>query len=104
MDEDYKELVEYLDKKFQNTATKQDVESLAMNFVSLEEFDGFKTEIKQEFVDLRQSINNLTNSIDQLVKAVSDLKIEYTTVKHQLSRHEKWIEQIAGKMGLQLDY
>jgi len=122
MDKDFSELVEYLDEKFQKTAakedlkdfakkedlekfaTKEDLKALAEKFVSLEEFDQFRTEVRGEFKELRLSIQNLTNAVDSLVKAVSDLRTEYVAICHQLTRHEKWIQQIAEKSGVKLEY
>lgn len=122
MKEDFGELIQYLDDKFQKTATKEDLEGFAtkkdleqfatkedlrgfsVNFVTLDEFDNFRAEVKEEFAAVRASINSLTNSVDKLVKAVSGLKTEYFAVSHQLSRHEKWIQKIAEKVGIELAY
>ena len=113
MENDMRELIEYLDQKFQGTAskkdlevfaTKKDLEEMASNFVTFEEFDQFRAEVKEEFAAIRASLNSLTNSVDQLVKVVSDLRIEYAAVSHQLTRHEQWIQQIADKVGVKLNY
>lgn len=52
-------------------ATKEDLAKI----VTLEEFDQFSAEIKQDLDGLRESIQSLTVAVDKLVKAVSDLKI-----------------------------
>ncbi len=104
MDKDFSELVEYLDEKFQKTATKEDVAILAEKFLTIDEFDQFRIEVKEEFKELRVAIQSLTNAVDGLVKAVSDLKTEYWAINSQLTRHEKWIQQIAEKTGLKLEY
>lgn len=104
MNQDYKELIEYLDKKFQKTAQKEDLNNLASKLVTLEEFDLFKKDTKEEFYILKQSIQELTNSIDKLVKAITDLKTEYTVITSQLDRHEKWIQMLAEKIGIKLDF
>jgi archaellum component FlaC len=49
-------------------------------------------------------IGEVIESIDNLVKAVSDLTMEYSAVKMQLSRHEEWIKLLAKKSGVQLPY
>lgn len=97
LNEDIKKLLEIV-------ATKEDLGELASKLVTLGEFDNFKNEIKQDFALLRESIQALTISIDKLVKAVSDLKTEYTVISVQLSRHEKWIQQLAEKLGVELEY
>lgn len=81
-------------------ATKEDFAKL----VTLEEFDQFKAETKQDFNDLRESIQALTISVDKLVKSVSDLMQEYAAIKLEVNRHEKWIQQIANKLGIKLEY
>jgi len=60
MEKDYKELIEYLDEKFQNTTTKEDLNNLSSKLVTLEEFDLLRKETKQEFIVLRESIQDLT--------------------------------------------
>jgi len=49
-------------------------------------------------------IQSLTIAIDKLVKAVENLRSEYFAIKSQLDRHEKWIHQIAEKLGIKLEY
>jgi len=108
MKEDFSELVEYLDGKFnkvderfEKTATKEDVQNLSMRLIHVEE--GLK-EVKGEVAELTQTVHALVGSIDKLAKAVDDLRIEYSAMTMQVSRHEKWIQQIAEKLGLKLDY
>ena len=72
--------------------------------VTLEEFDMSRREIEQDFSNLRESINTLTNSIDKLVKAVSDLKTEYTAITYKIDRHENWLHQLAEKLNIKLEY
>lgn len=60
-------------------------------------------ELKQELSGLREAVQALTISVDKLVKAVDNLKTEYVAVKNQINRHEKWIHQIAEKVGVELD-
>ena len=104
MEKDYSELIDYLDEKFQNTVTKQDLNLISSRLLTLEEFDNFKKEFNQKISDLRESINALTNSIDKLVKAVSDLKTEYTSITYKVDRHEKRLQQLAEKLNIKLEY
>jgi len=78
--EDIQKLLEVL-------ATKQDVE-----------------DIKKEVSDLKETTHALVDSIDKLAKAVDDLRIEYSSLAMKSDRHEKWILQLAEKLGLKLDY
>ncbi|MBU3942760.1 hypothetical protein KKA24_02125, partial [Patescibacteria group bacterium] len=97
-------LLPAFDKRLERFATKDDLSSLSMKLVPLEEFDNFKKEIKEEFSELRSSINSLTNSIDGLVKTLDKLNTEYMAIKNQISRHEKWFEKVAQKLDMKLEY
>ena len=108
MKEDFSELVEYLDGKFnkvderfEKAATKEDVQNLSMRLINVEE--GLK-EVKEEVADLKQTVYALVDSIDKLAKAVDDLRIEYSAIAMKVDRHEKWFHQIAEKLGLKLEY
>ncbi|MBI2577266.1 MAG: hypothetical protein HYV77_00270 [Candidatus Wildermuthbacteria bacterium] len=46
----------------------------------------------------------MTNAVDKLAKAVDDLRIEYSAMAMQLNCHEKWIQQLAEKLGIKLEY
>ena len=81
-------------------ATKEDLAKI----VTLEEFDQFKGEMKQDLDNLRESIQALTVSVDKLVKAVADMHQEYVVITGRVDRHEKWIQQIAEKLDLKLEY
>ena len=59
-------------------------------------------EIKEEVGGLREAIQAMSISIDKLVKGVEDLKQEYSLVVFQINKHEKWIRQIAEKVGVHL--
>ncbi|MFH1180942.1 MAG: hypothetical protein V1705_00855 [bacterium] len=91
---------EDIEKLKEILATKKDFARL----VTLEEFDQFKFEIKQDFEALRESIQALTISVDKLAKAVEDMHQEYLALTLKVDRHEKWIQQIAGKLGVKLEY
>ncbi len=92
-DKDIKKLKEVL-------ATKEDLAKI----VTLEEFDQFKGETKQDLGGLRESIEALTVSVDKLVKAVADMHQEYVVITGKVDRHEKWIQQLADKLGIKLEY
>jgi len=90
MNKDYSELIEYLDEKFSKTDAelsdiKEDVKDL-----------------KQDIGALRESVQALTVSVDKLVKAVENLRQEYVAITAKIDRHEKWIQQIAEKVGVDL--
>jgi len=47
-----------------------------VKLVTLEEFDKFREEIKEEFSSLREAIQGLTVSVDKLAKVIEDLRQE----------------------------
>lgn len=61
-------------------------------------------ELKQDVNGLREMVQTLVISVDKLVKAVSDLKTEYVAITSKVNRHEKWIQQIAEKLEIKLEY
>lgn len=85
-------------------ATKEDMNNLYTALLYREEFEIAKNEIKNDINGLREMIQVLVVSVDKLVGAIDDLKQEYAMVAHQITRHEKWIKQIAEKVGIKLEY
>jgi len=81
-------------------ATKEDLTKL----LAADEFGQFQREVNQEFSDLREAIQALTISVDKLVKAVESLSHEFAAITAKVDRHEKWIQQIADKLGIKLQY
>ena len=99
MNQDFSELIEYLDKKFdQNT---KEVRELRTEVVIVKED---VKELKTALSELQETVHELVTAIDKLAKAVDDLRIEYSAMAMQLSRHEKWIQQLAEKLGIKLEY
>ena len=107
MKEDFSELIEYLDQKFEKTASaegltrvEERVGSLETRVIHVEE--GLK-EVKEDVADLKQTVHELVNAVDKLAKAVDDLRIEYSSLAMRSDRHERWILQLAEKLGLKLE-
>ena len=101
MSQDFSELIQYLDQKFDQTASKESVEKLTVKVIDL---DSRVQDLTGRMVTLEESVHALTTAIDHLAKAVDDLRIEYSAMAMQLSRHEKWIQQLAEKLGVKLEY
>jgi len=59
-------------------------------------------EIRSDLGDLKELVQGLIVSSDSIAKSISDLRLEYAAISTQLSRHERWIKQIAEKVGLNL--
>lgn len=66
-------------------------------FPSKEDFDGFKDEIKQSFSDLQTSVDTYAKKADTYFQ-------EMVMLTHKVDRLEKWIQEIAGKVGVKLEY
>lgn len=78
MDKDFSELIQYLDNKF--------------------------TGIDKRFDDMKESFINLRSSVDVYAKKADAYFQEMVMLSHKIERHEKWIQQIADKLGIKLDF
>ena len=59
-------------------------------------------EIKNDLAGLKELVQGLIVASDSIVKSIKDLSLEYAAISTQLSRHDRWIKQIAEKVGLHL--
>ena len=84
MKEDFAELVEYLDEKFSNI--DRQLENLKEN----------KTD--------KSDMNTLFNAVDAYAQKADAFFQELVMLSHQINRHEKWLHQIAEKLGIKLEY
>lgn len=80
--------------------TSEDIQKLMEVLATKEDV----RELRQDMEGLRESVQDLTTAVDRLAKAVDDLHIEYAAIAMQTTRHEKWIQQLAAKLGLKLEY
>ena len=78
MEKDFSELIEYLDKKFGETNQRLD---------NLEE--GFRI---------------LQTSVDGYAQKADAYFQEMVALSHKVDRHEKWLLQLAEKLGVKLEY
>ena len=78
MSQDFAGLVKYLNDKFIHID---------------ERFD----EVKKDFVDLQTSVDGYAKRADTYFQ-------EMVALSHKVDRHEKWIKQIADKLGIKLEY
>lgn len=90
MTQNYSELIEYLDEKFS---------------VVDERFDSIDKKFKEtdkRLEEIEKRINQLVNSVDRLTKAMEIYHHEQLAISSKVDRHEKWITQIAEKVGIEL--
>jgi uncharacterized coiled-coil DUF342 family protein len=78
MNEDFVELIKYLDEKF--------------------------TRIDERFDEMKKDFVNLQTSVDAYAKKADTYFQEMVMLAHKVDRHEKWIRQIAEKLGIKLEY
>lgn len=76
----------------------QDINKLTSVLASKKDVE----EIKSDLGDLKELVQGLIISNDSIAKSISDLRLEYAAISTQLSRHDRWIKQIAEKVGLNL--
>jgi len=77
MNQDFSELIKYLDGKFTH-------------------IDQRFNEVKRDFVDLQTSVDTYAKKADTYFQ-------EMVALSHKVDRHEKWIQQIAEKLGMKLE-
>ncbi len=63
-----------------------------------------KQEMDSKFNDLRGDFNKLQSSVDRLAGNIADYVQEMKMLGSKIDRHEKWIQQLAQKLGVSLDY
>lgn len=78
MNGDYKELIEYLDEKF--------------------------IKVDGDFKELKDSFDLLQKSVDAYAIKADKYFQEMVMLSEKVNRHDKWLLQIAEKLGLKLEY
>jgi len=76
----------------------EDIDKLTSVLASKKDIE----EIKEDLGDLKELVQDLIVSSDLIAKSIGELKLEYAAISTQLSRHERWIKEIAEKVGLKL--
>lgn len=76
---------------------KKIIEANREVFPNKEDFETFKEEMKQSFSDLQISVDAYAKKADTYFQ-------EMVMLSHKVNRLEKWIQQIAEKLGMKLDY
>ncbi len=66
-------------------------------FPSKEDLESFKDEMKQSFSDLQTSVDAYAKKADTYFQ-------EMVMLAHKVDRHEKWLLQLAQKLGIKLEY
>ena len=98
MNDDYKELVEYLDDRF----TKID-DSFAKVDNRFSKIEGKLDDLAENKAD-KSDVNNLTNAVDAYAKKADTYFQEMLVLSNRVSRLEKWMQEVADKVGIKLEF
>ncbi len=94
-------------------ATKQDVEEIVGKAVDdlTDVIAQFASHVDERFnrlearVDkLEENFERLNNTLDAFLKRLDDVEKDNLARDHEIERMKRWIEQIAKKIGVQLEY
>ena len=66
-------------------------------FATKENLENFREEIRNSFSDLQTSVDSYAKKADTYFQ-------EMVMLSHKVNRHEKWLLQLAQKIGVKLDY
>ena len=79
--------------------TDEDVKKLIEVFATREE-----VATKIDIEDLKKDFSDLQTSVDAYAKKADAYFQEMIMLAHKVDRHEKWLHQIADKLGLKLEH
>ena len=103
-DRDIQKLKEELatKKDLEQFATKEDLEITSANllneiFTNRKDLGNFKKEMQKSFSDLQSSVDAYAKKADTYFQ-------EMVMLSHKVDRHEKWIKQLAEKLGVNLEH
>jgi len=100
--EDIKKIIEANREVF---ATKEDFESLKQGIIEagMEVF-ATKEDLQEFMEEMRKSFSDLQASVDAYAQKADTYFQEMTMLAHKVGRHEKWLHQIAEKLGIKLEH
>jgi DNA repair ATPase RecN len=91
---------EDIQKLKETIATKEDISRLSIEIVNIKDTMATKDDLE----GLKEQFSRLVESIDNYAKKVDDYYQEMVAMNSKLNRHEKWIQQIADKLEIKLEY
>ena len=81
--------------------TNEDIQNLIK---AQEEVFATKEDLEKLKEAIRSDISNLQISVDAYAKKADTYFQEMVMLSHKVDRHEKWIQQIADKLGVKLEH
>ena len=96
-DNNFSEIVEYLDGKFKK---------IDESFIKLPSIFVTKEDLKEatERLPTKEDFNNLLTAVDAYAHKADAYFQEMVALSHKVDRHEKWLQEIAEKLGIKLKY
>ena len=79
--------------------TDEDIKKLIEVFVTK---DDLKEAVKN--LSTKDDLNKLLTAVDAYAKKADTYFQEMVMLAHKVDRHEKWLHQIAQKLGIKLEY
>ena len=76
---------------------KKIIEANQEVFPTKGDFEDFREEMRKSFSDLQTSVDAYAKKADTYFQ-------EMVALSHKVDRHEKWIKQLAEKLGVKLEY
>jgi uncharacterized coiled-coil DUF342 family protein len=79
--------------------TNEDIQKLIDVFATREE-----VATKNDLEEIRKDFSDLQTSVDAYAQKADTYFQEMVMLSHKVDRHEKWIQQIADKLGVKLEH
>lgn len=92
MNNDFSELIQYLDDKFVTVDKRFDF--VDQSFIAVD----------KRFDEMKSDFNNLLTAVDAYAQRADTYFQEMVMLSHKVDRHEKWLLEIAEKLGIKLKY
>ncbi len=81
--------------------TNEDIQKI---IESQREVFATKEDLEKMRDELRVDFSNLQTAVDAYAKKADAYFQEMVMLTHKVDRHEKWIQQLAEKLGVKLEY
>lgn len=92
MNNDFSELVQYLDDKF--VVVDKRFDAVDQHFIAVD----------KRFDEVKSDFNNLLTAVDKYAQKADTYFQEMVMLSHKVDRHETWLREIAEKLGIKLKY
>jgi len=92
MSNDFSELIQHIDDKFTGVDRRFD------------EVDNKFAAVDKRFDEMKGNFNNLLTAVDSYAKRADTYFQEMVALSHKVDRHEKWLHEVAEKLGIKLKY